>query len=213
MNKGSRYALVTVGMSALSLTPVTAFANTTHTVKSGDTLWGIARTAKTTVQKLQSFNHLKSDTIVIGQRLVIPSTTTKKSSATTTSTHPSQVAVDAPKQLIPVYQSAGSKYHVSWTVLAAIHKLESNFSTSGRLKNPEGAEGPMQFMPSTFAAYGVAAPGHNKPNVFNVDDAIYSTAHMLSADGFAKNPKAALYNYNHSKSYGNEVIRLAGISV
>ncbi|GMA64919.1 LysM peptidoglycan-binding domain-containing protein [Alicyclobacillus fastidiosus] len=213
MNRGSRFALVTVGLSALTLTPVTAFANTTHTVKSGETLWGIARTAKTTVQKLQSLNHLKSDTIVVGQRLVIPTSTTKKSSVRPASTHPSEAAVSAPKQLIPVYESAGKKYHVTWTVLAAIHKLESDFNTSGRLKNAEGAEGPMQFMPSTFAAYGVAAPGHKKPNVFNVDDAIYSTAHMLSADGFATNPEAALYNYNHSKSYENEVFQLAGISV
>ncbi len=41
----------------------------TYTVKKGDTLGGIAKKQKTTVQKIKKWNHLKSDMISIGQKL------------------------------------------------------------------------------------------------------------------------------------------------
>ncbi len=43
-----------------------------YTVASGDTLYGIARKNGTSVNALKSANGLSSDTIRIGQRLVIP---------------------------------------------------------------------------------------------------------------------------------------------
>lgn len=45
----------------------------THVVKSGDTLGRIARTHKTTVEKLRSINGLTSDRILVGQVLKLPS--------------------------------------------------------------------------------------------------------------------------------------------
>lgn len=44
-----------------------------YTVKSGDTLSGIARTYKTTVVQLRALNKLNSDLIRIGQQLLVPS--------------------------------------------------------------------------------------------------------------------------------------------
>lgn len=44
----------------------------THTVQKGDTLWAIARDNHTTVEALKNANHLKRDTIEVGQELVIP---------------------------------------------------------------------------------------------------------------------------------------------
>jgi LysM repeat protein len=44
-----------------------------YTVKSGDTLSGIARTYKTTVAQLRTLNKLNSDLIRIGQQLLVPS--------------------------------------------------------------------------------------------------------------------------------------------
>ncbi len=44
----------------------------THTVKSGDTLWGIGRKYGKSVSSIKSINNLKSDSIRIGQRLRIP---------------------------------------------------------------------------------------------------------------------------------------------
>ncbi|WAH37582.1 LysM peptidoglycan-binding domain-containing protein [Alicyclobacillus dauci] len=212
MNKASLSLLATLGISALSFSPSTVFASTTHMVQSGDTLWGIARSTHTTVQKLRSLNHLHSSLIYKGERLQLPgSGSTKMTVKAVAARKTAPVTSGVPKQLIPVYQAAGRKYHVSWQVLAAIHKLESNFSTSGHLKNAEGATGPMQFMPSTFSKYGVAAPGHRVPSIYNVDDAIYTAAHMLAADHYSSSPKTAIYHYNHSISYENQVMRLAGV--
>jgi LysM repeat protein len=47
-------------------------ARTTYTVKSGDTLLGIATKFGTTVAKIKKLNHLSSNTIHVGQKLKIP---------------------------------------------------------------------------------------------------------------------------------------------
>ena len=46
-------------------------SNKVYVVKKGDSLWGIAKTHKTTVDKLKSMNGLKSNTIKFGQVLKI----------------------------------------------------------------------------------------------------------------------------------------------
>ncbi|MCM8764760.1 MAG: LysM peptidoglycan-binding domain-containing protein [Candidatus Omnitrophica bacterium] len=43
-----------------------------HTVKKGETLSGIAKRYNTTTQKLREINKLKSDNVLIGQKLIIP---------------------------------------------------------------------------------------------------------------------------------------------
>lgn len=48
-----------------------AFAATTHTVKAGDWLSKIAKTYGVTVEQLKKYNSLKSDTIYVGQKLII----------------------------------------------------------------------------------------------------------------------------------------------
>lgn len=52
--------------------PIAPSASRKYTVKSGDTLSGIAGKYHTTVSKLKSFNGLKSDVIRVGQVLRIP---------------------------------------------------------------------------------------------------------------------------------------------
>jgi LysM repeat protein len=47
-------------------------ARTTYTVKSGDTLLGIATKFGTTVAKVKKLNHLSGNTIHVGQKLKIP---------------------------------------------------------------------------------------------------------------------------------------------
>lgn len=53
--------------------PNTNVNKLTYTVKSGDTLYQIARTYNTTVDKIKSLNNLTSNTLSIGQTLILPS--------------------------------------------------------------------------------------------------------------------------------------------
>lgn len=180
---------------------------TSHIVQAGDTLWDIACMHHTSVEQLMAWNGLTSDLIRPGQRLLIYHN--HKSNA------PDLIRGDAeridgiPSNLIPIYQGAGRTYNIPWTILAAIHRKETDFST-GREVSSAGAEGPMQFMPATFQEYGVTAPGRQgPPDINNVYDAIYSCAHMLAADGFQQDPVGALYLYDHSFAYVDAVRQLA----
>jgi membrane-bound lytic murein transglycosylase B len=75
------------------------------------------------------------------------------------------------------------------------------------------AVGPMQFLPSTWAAWGIDAFGQTgPPDIMNPYDAVPSAARMLCADGAASGPSgltAAIFDYNHAAWYVNEVLALA----
>jgi len=66
--------------------------------------------------------------------------------------------------MLTLYQEAAMTCPgLSWTVLAAIGTVESGNGTSDLPgvhsgANYAGAEGPMQFEPATFAAYGTPVP-------------------------------------------------------
>ncbi|MGB2875572.1 MAG: lytic murein transglycosylase [Gaiellaceae bacterium] len=111
-------------------------------------------------------------------------------------------------QLQALWQSAGTTYGIPWQVLAAINKVESNF---GRNMGPSsaGAIGWMQFMPSTWARWGVDANGDGVADPWNAADAITSAARYLAASGGQTDISAAIYSYNHAQWYVNEVLQLA----
>lgn len=89
-------------------------AATTYTVKSGDTLSGIAKKYGTTYKSIMNTNGLKSTNIKVGQKLNVSSktaTTTKKTTATataTTSTNSNKVVNVAKKYLGTRYVYGGS---------------------------------------------------------------------------------------------------------
>ncbi len=76
-----------------------------------------------------------------------------------------------------------------------------------------GALGPMQFLPSTWAAWGIDGFGQTgTPDVMNPYDAVASAARLLCADGAAAGGQSlsnAIFDYNHATWYVNEVLGLA----
>ena len=100
------------------------------------------------------------------------------------------------------YRRAHRRFRVSPTLLAAVNLVESQF---GRLRNDSvaGAQGPMQFMPATWAAYGLGG------DVQDPRDAILGAANYLRASGAPGDEAGALYHYNPSSRYVDAVLRYA----
>jgi hypothetical protein len=119
-----------------------------------------------------------------------------------------------PDTWLGLYQDSAARYcpGLSWTVLAAIGEIESG---DGANDGPSsaGAEGPMQFMPGTWAASGTTGFGDpGPPDIMNPYDAVPSAARLLCADGATTGPaglSAAIYDYNHATWYVSEVLNLA----
>ena len=105
-------------------------------------------------------------------------------------------------ELLKHYREAQRRFGVGWPVLAAVNLVESAF---GRMRNHStaGAQGPMQFIPSTWAAYGMGG------NIRDPHDAILGAANYLHANGAPRNYRAALYHYNPSSLYVDAVLAYA----
>ncbi len=109
-----------------------------------------------------------------------------------------------PPFLLPIYQAAGTAYDIPWQVLAAINEVETDYGRDLNLSSA-GAEGWMQFLPSSWAEYGVDATGAGYEDPYNPADAIFAAARYLQAAGGARNIRAAVYSYNHSAAYVESV--------
>lgn len=125
---------------------------------------------------------------------------------------PSRKALDEiPSDLLPSYMAAAETCDgLDWTVLAAIHKVETSFG-SGEATSSKGAQGPMQFMPATWGAYGLDGDSDGVARINDVEDAIFSAASLLCANGAGDPARLAdaIWNYNHSDAYVDEVLALA----
>ena len=123
------------------------------------------------------------------------------------------VPAGAPANYPNLFKASAAKYcpGLSWTVLAAIGQIESG---DGANNGPSsaGARGPMQFMPGTWAEWGIVGFGQTgPPDIMNPLDAVPSAARMLCAAG-AGNPATlsqAIFAYNHANWYVAEVLALA----
>jgi hypothetical protein len=119
-----------------------------------------------------------------------------------------------PTTYTQLYQESAARYcpELSWTVLAAIGEIESGNGTNDG-PSSAGALGPMQFMPSTWALWGIDGFGQTgTPNIMNPLDAVPSAARMLCADGASEGSAGlsqAIYDYNHATWYVAEVLDLA----
>ena len=124
------------------------------------------------------------------------------------------VPAGRPANWLQLYQESAAEYcpGLSWTVLAAIGEIESG---DGANDGPSaaGALGPMQFLPSTWQAWGTDAFGQaGPPDIMNPLDAVPSAARLLCADGATAGGTAlaaAIFDYNHAGWYVGEVLQLA----
>jgi len=118
-----------------------------------------------------------------------------------------------PASYLQLFQQSAALYcpGLSWTVLAAIGQIESG-DGSNMGPSSAGALGPMQFLPSTWATWGITAFGEpDPPNIMDPYDAVPSAARYLCAAG-AATPAGlvgAIYAYNHATWYVTEVLALA----
>ncbi|MGA2166348.1 MAG: lytic murein transglycosylase, partial [Solirubrobacteraceae bacterium] len=110
-----------------------------------------------------------------------------------------------PPFLLPIYQAAGTAYDIPWQVLAAINEVETDYGRDLNVSSA-GAEGWMQFLPSSWARYGVDATGSGYEDPYNPADAIFAAARYLAAAGGARHIRDAVFSYNHSAAYVEAVM-------
>jgi membrane-bound lytic murein transglycosylase B len=68
-----------------------------------------------------------------------------------------------------------------------------------------GAQGPMQFIPSTWAAFGEGGDVHDPR------DAILAAGRYLAAAGGPDDMRSAVFAYNHADAYVDAVGRYASV--
>jgi hypothetical protein len=106
-------------------------------------------------------------------------------------------------ELLRYYREAEAEFGVHWSYLAAIHLVETRM---GRIRgvSTAGAQGPMQFMPGTWAAYGEGDVNSNR-------DAIKAAARYLRANRAPADMPNALFRYNNSQPYVRAVTAYAEV--
>jgi hypothetical protein len=103
------------------------------------------------------------------------------------------VAPPPAEELLADYRAAEAASGIQWQYLAAIHLVETRM---GRIRGASsaGAQGPMQFLPQTWAAYG-------QGDINNARDAIMAAARYLDRNGGPQDMAGALFAYNHAQTY------------
>jgi hypothetical protein len=136
-----------------------------------------------------------------------------ESSSEAQSDSPSTLAErEIPPLYLRLYEQAGARYGLDWTILAGIGKVECDHGrapspscTQEGQVNSAGAGGPMQFLASTWADYGVDADGEGAPDRWDPADAIYGAANYLRASGAPGDYGRAIFAYNHASWYVADV--------
>ena len=92
------------------------------------------------------------------------------------------------------YEKAQKETGIGWQFLAAVNFVETKM---GRIRGTStaGAQGPMQFLPSTWKLYGKGG------DINNINDSIAAAARFLKAKGGPANMSKALFRYNNSEKY------------
>jgi hypothetical protein len=105
-------------------------------------------------------------------------------------------------RLLGFYKAAQQRFGVAWNVLASVNFVETDFNRI-RSASSAGAQGPMQFIPSTWRVYGLGGDIHDP------HDAILGAANYLHRSGAPGSYRHALFAYNPSQLYVDAVLRYA----
>ena len=115
------------------------------------------------------------------------------------------VAPEPAGQLLRSYKRGERAFGIGWEYLAAINLVETGM---GRIRGTSvaGAQGPMQFLPSTWAKWG-------RGDIQDPADSILAAARYLAHDGGARPGRLdeALFRYNNSTRYVRGVTLLARV--
>jgi cell wall-associated NlpC family hydrolase len=133
---------------------------------------------------------------------------------------PTALAVqEIPAEYLTLYMDASQTCPgLPWSVLAGIGTVESDNGESSLPgvksgANSAGAEGPMQILPATFAAYAVDADPGQPLTPYDPADAIYTAASVLCANGARGGTEAGIeqasFAYNHAYWYVADVLAWA----
>ena len=107
--------------------------------------------------------------------------------------------------LLSYYRKAEAATGIEWEVLAAVNLVETGM---GRIDGVSvaNAQGPMQFLPTTWAEPGIGAGNIRDPN-----DAIQAAARYLVRRGGLQDIRRGLWGYNNSDYYGRAVLLYASL--
>lgn len=125
---------------------------------------------------------------------------------------------DIPSKYLQLYVSAASAYGIPWQLLAGIGKVECDHGRNAHpacrvpgAENSAGAGGPMQFLAGTWSVYGIDADSDGTADRWSPADAIYGAANYLRASGAPARLRDAIFAYNRSDAYVDEVLRWASV--
>ena len=109
------------------------------------------------------------------------------------------------EQLIAYYKKAEAATGIDWEVLAAVNLVETGM---GRIDGVSvaNAQGPMQFLPTTWAEAGIG-----KGDIRDPHDAIQAAARYLVRRGGLQDIRRGLWGYNNSDYYGKAVMLYASL--
>ncbi len=120
----------------------------------------------------------------IYEEIVNPSPTPTKEPVREVAGTSTQVSQGTPGSFDEAYRQAGARYGIPWEILYGLHYMETGLR-DGAISSGygTGAQGPLQFMPDTWAVYGVDGNGDGAVDISNAQDAIFGAANFLAVHG------------------------------
>lgn len=157
-----------------------------YIVKSGDTLWSIARNNNTTVDNIKTLNNLKNNTLTVGQRLIIKNTT---GSTPNNGNYYTVVKGDS------LYKIA-NKFNTTVDKLKTLNNLTSNTLSIGqKLLLPNNATNDIYIVKKGDSLYKIA-------NNYNTTVSKIKSANNLKSDTLSIGQKLVIPKQSNDYFFG-----------